>query len=369
MARPLPPLWLSAPSRVSGLPRRMAGWIAAALAALLLASLTPVFAPAPPHGETSRIGQVTDLQLYEGVIAGLRGGGDYYDLAADALRSGSYPLRPFVTMRLPTHSVVQAAIPPIAAVILLDLLAIAVAAAWWVRLRPALPRRPARTAAMLLLAAGLVAFVQPGLVGFHEIWAAQLVALSLALRTPERWAAPAALALLAMLVRETAALYMLVMLGMALLEGRRREALGWGAALLGFAVALGAHAYGVAQVTGPLDPASPGWSGLLGFGFFAQSVAAATALQVLPLLLAGPLVALALFGWACWRDPLALRALATFSGYALAIAVFARADTFYWALMVAPLFLAGLAFAPDGLRDLGHSLLDRRRVRVQRSSQ
>lgn len=365
MSRAATPLWLATPSRFAGLPRATAWWVAAALALLVVASLTALLGPAPDASPDAG-GRITDLILYESIIDGVRAGGNYYQVTADALRAGSYPLRPFLTFRLPTHSIVQAALPLAASLALLWLLGIGVALAWWARLRTALTRPAALVTAAILFAGGMVAFVQVELIAFHEIWAALLVALALALRTRERWLAPVAIALVAMLVRETAALFVIVMGVLALLEGRRREASGWLGALLVFAVALGAHAYGVAQVTGPLDPASPGWTGLLGFGFFARSVAAATALAALPIALAAPLVALTLFGWACWRDPLGLRAATVFAGYALALALFARPDTFYWGLMVAPVFLIGLVFVPDGLRDLALSLRRRSRVRVRR---
>lgn len=366
MPRPSPPFWLAVPSRFAALPKSRAVLVATLLAALILVAFAALATPGP--AEPTRPADVTDLALYEGVIAGLRAGGDYYTVTADALRAGSYPLRPFVTMRLPTHAVVQAALPPILVPLLLYALALAVAAAWWTRLKPALARPPAWLSAMILLAGGLVAFVQADLVAFHEIWAALLVALALALRRPGRWIESAAIGLVAMLVRETAALLPLVMALAAWRDGERREAAGWGLALAAFALALVAHAWGVAGVVRPLDPVSPGWNGLLGPGFFVRALAESTALQALPLLLAAPLAALALFGWSAWRDPLAERTLALLAGYALAIALFARADTFYWALMPAPVFLVGLAFAPDGLRDIVTALLDRRRVRVQRIS-
>jgi hypothetical protein len=358
------PLWLSAPSRYAGLTRPFARWAAVLLALLLLASLGVV--GRPPEPAPSSPAEVTDLGVYESIIAGLRAGGDYYPLAADTLRAGGYPLRPFVTMRLPTHSVVQAALPERLVPLLLYLLAAGVAAAWWTRLSPALPRAPARFVAIVLLAGGMVAFVQSGLAAFHEIWAGLLVALALAVRRPGRWVESAAIALVAMLVRETAALLPLVMAATAWVEGERREAAGWALALLAFALALAAHAWGVAHVVKPLDPASPGWSGLGGPGFFVEALRRSTALVILPMLVAAPLVALALFGWTAWRDPLATRTALLLAGYATAIALFARADTFYWALMPAPLFLVGLVFAPDGLRDLAAALIDRRRVRVQR---
>lgn len=363
-----PPLWLAQPTRFAALPRAAARLVVAALAVLLVACLTALVAPAPSDGGEGA-SQASDLMLCEGVIAGMRAGGSYYELLADALHAGDYPLRPFLTFRPPLHAVVQAALPEEVTVALLYLLAAGVVAAWWHHIRLVVVRPATRAIALFLLAGGMLAFVQPGLVAFHEIWAAQLIALALALRTPERWVVPAALALVAMLVRETAALLAVVMAFAAWQEGARREAVGWGVTLLIFALALSAHAWGVAQVVSPLDPASPGWSGLLGLGFFVRALAAATALQLLPLALAAVLVALALFGWSAWASPTGKRSVLTLGGYALAIALFARADTFYWGLMAAPVFLLGLLFVPDGVRDLADTLLARRRVRVRRITQ
>ncbi|MBN2970973.1 hypothetical protein JW805_02930 [Roseomonas aeriglobus] len=369
MPRPRAPLWLTAPTRYAGLPRSRARWVLAALALLIALALTALAVPDPTDPTPGQTATASDLGMYETVIAGLRGGGDYYTLTADALRAGGYPLKPFITFRLPVHAVVQAALPPVVPRILLGLLVVAVAVAWWRRVIPALSRPSARVSLTVLLAAGLMAFVQADLAAFHEVWAALFVALALALRTPERWVPSVALGLIAMLVRETAALLPLVMAAYAWREGARREAAGWGLSLLALLAALVAHAWAVTQVVGPLDPASPGWSGLLGPGFFVRAVASSTALDALPLTIAAPIVALALFGWTAWRNPLANRAAALFAGYAAAIAIFARADTFYWALMPAPVLLVGLVFATDAVRDLAATLLDRRRIRVQRVSQ
>lgn len=367
MPRPLTPFWLTTPSRVAALSPLRAACAAGIVALLLL--LVLLLPASPPASGGASPGDLTDLSLYDSIIDGLGAGGSYYQLTADTLRAGSYPLRPFVTFRLPTHSVVQAILPPALVIASLWLLAIGVAATWWGRLSPAMRRAPPRLAAMILLAGGLLVFVQPDLVGFHEIWAGLLVALSLGLRRPGHWVEAVSVALIAMLVRETAALYVLVMAALALLEGERREAMAWGGALAVFAVVIGFHAHAVAGVTGPLDAHSAGWSGLLGPGFALRALASSTALSLLPTALAVLLAGLALAGWAAWRDPLGLRVFAMLAAYTLALALFARADTFYWMLMAAPLWLVGLAFVPDALRDVVHVAVDRRRVRVQRISQ
>ncbi|MFV0622710.1 hypothetical protein ACBY01_01690 [Sphingomonas sp. ac-8] len=363
MARPVHPLWLARPSRAAGLGATLAMLTALFTLLLVLASFTALVTPprpaAPPGGQT-------DLALYESVIAGIRGGKGYYDAAADALRADGYALKPFVTFRMPTLATIEAALPDGAPFAAAMLLALATGYAWMRRLGGAFARPAPRIVALILLLGGMLVFVQPGLQMLHDIWAGLLIALSLGLRRDDRWIEAVAVATMATLIRETAALYPLLMLLLAVAEGRRREALGWGAGLGVLAVAVLCHAYAVAQVVGPLDRASPGWLGMQGFGLFVRSVTSATALELFPLWLGAPLVALALIGWGLWDDPAGLRVAVTSFAYAALIGVFARPDTFYWVLLVCPLLLVGLVFLPDGLRDLTRALLDRRRVRVQR---
>jgi len=369
MRRPLAPLWLSTPSRWSALPQRQARGVLALVALLVLASWLALLSPGPPpvsHDPANRGDDQADVVLYEGIVEGVRHGGNYYRVAAEALRAGNYPLRPFVTFRLPTLAVVQAALPEWAVLVLLWLLAGAVFVAWYNRLAPAFVRWPPRIIALALLAGSMMAFVQPELASFHEIWAGLLVALSLAVRRPGRWVEAVALALAAVLIRETAALYVGVMAVIALAEDEHREALGWAAVAVVLAVAVACHANAVAQVVRPLDAASPGWSGMLGFGFFVRTISISTAIGLAPLWLAAPLVALAMAGWASWREPLGLRVFATLAAYALLLSVFGRTDTFYWGLLIAPMFLVGLAFALDGMRDLIVGALDARRITVTR---
>ena len=355
---------MNAPSRFAGLSR---GAARAALALLMLAMLVSLDAlrlgvagDAAPQGPG-------DLALYGGIAEAVRHGGDYYGAAADALRANGYPLKPFVAFRLPTLAVVVGALPAWAATALLYALAGAVFMAWWPRIAGAFAKPVARAAGGLLLATGMVAHLQPALAHFHEIWAGLFVALSLGLWSRGRWAEAAAFGLAACVVRETAALYVAVMLGFAILSGAKREAMGWAVVLAVLAGVVAVHAYAVAPLLRPLDPVSPGWLGLPGPGAWVRGVAASTALSPLPLWVAGPIVALAMFGWTAWRSPVAARVAATLGAYALLLSVAGRPDTFYWALLPAVPLLLGLAFAPAGLRDLLKAASARkRRITVTR---
>ncbi|MFS2109147.1 hypothetical protein ACCC88_05650 [Sphingomonas sp. Sphisp140] len=359
--------WLAEPTRFAALNRGRARIALALLGLFLLLSLTALVTAGPPpvSGDPAkRADDQSDVVLYESIVAGVAHGGNYYAVTADALRAGNYPLRPFVTFRLPGLATVEAHLPRLAILGLLYALVASVFAVWAMKLRKGMTRWPPMAIGLTLLAGGLMAFVQPDLWAFHEIWAGLLVALALGIRRPGRWIEAVGIALIAMLIRETAALFALVMLATAWFEGQRREAIGWAAALACLAVALGFHAHAVGQVTSAADPVSPGWAGLHGYGFFAKAMVLSSALQLFPMALAVLLFTLALFGWAGWRDQAAGRVFLTLAAYGVALGLFARPDTFYWALMVAPLSLIGLAFVPDALRDLFRQALDRRRITV-----
>lgn len=366
------PRWLAEPTRFAAFRRSRARLALGLVVFLLLACLTALGGAEPPPATQAyapaaqRTDDRADVLLYEEIVAGIRAGGQYYPIAADALRRGPYPLRPFYTFRLPTLAMVQAWLPDWASLALLFALALAALPAWWNALDGAFARPAGRGAAVVLVAAGMSAFVQRDLVAFHEVWAAVLIALSLAVRRPGNATAAIGLAAIAMLIRETSALYAGLMLLAAASERRWREAAGWALALALLAVVVGFHAQAVAQVVRPFDLASPGWAGMLGFGFAVRSLVVSTGLAQLPLWLAAPLVGVAALGWTGWRSPLAMRVLATLIGYALLLALFSRPDTYYWAWLAAPALLPGLAMAADALRDLWRAATDGRRITVTR---
>lgn len=349
--------WLATPTRYAALAPGQAR-VALVLLALLVAACVAatLAAPVPPRdtspAPTTRSEDRADVRLYETVITRVRAGEPYYPAAAASLRAGQYPLRPFVTFRLPTLAWLEARLPRAAAISTVYLLAAGTLVAWWVRLAPAFARSPPRVIAAALVLTAVTRFVQPDLIVFHEVWASLLVALSLALRRPGRWGASVALALAAVLVRETAALFVLVMATAALFEGERREAVAWGGVLGILSAALALHAHAVAGVVLPSDPSSQGWVGMHGPGLFVSSVVAATGLSLLPVAVAAGLVALAAFGWSGWRDGMVMRVLGTVAAYALLIGAAARPDTWYWAMFVAVPLLPGLAFVPDALGEL-----------------
>jgi hypothetical protein len=371
------PLWATGATRFAGMPSAQARIGLVLFVVFLIACLSAIASPGPRpsvDGEVASIsasadgpppGQ-TDLLLYETIVAGIRGGSPYYAVAAETQRMGHYPLKPFFAVRLPTLAVIQAALPAILVNLLLLALCIGTILAWVARLRPETTGIVPLGAAGLLVVAGLYVNLDQSFVVFHEVWAGPLIALSLALRRPGHWLPAVALGLSAMLIRETALLYVAIMAVFAWVEGERRETLGWLAAIGVFAVVLAAHAHAVSLISGPLDRVSQGWTGLEGFGFYVRLATISSGLDILPQWLASLVLGTALFGWLAWRDAVATRALVVFAAYAALISLFARSDNFYWALMTTPVLLVGLVFAVDGLRDMIAAARDTRRITVTR---
>jgi hypothetical protein len=327
--------------------------IAALLAMLALACWSPASAPAPKVRTSAA--QHSDLQLYRDIIAGVQSGGGYYEVAAEELRTGNYPLKPFFTFRLPTHAIAYAALGERAMIVIVWLLCGGLIVAWWNRLKACLPL-PLLAAAMVLIAGGLGGMLQPMTGLFHESWAALLLALMIGIYRPERWWPAVIAGAAALMIRELALPMILAMGGMALIEKRWREAAAWTAVVAIFAVYMIFHAQWVSEVVRPGDPASPGWSRMLGLQFALKSIAKVTFGIRLPEALAAGLLVLSLFGWISIRSGWALRAAMLLAGYGTMVALFARSDTFYWALLAAPLSFAGLAFLPKTFSDLAKAV-------------
>src|SRR3546814_161898 len=108
----------------------------------------------------------------------------------------------------------------------------AVIMAWTVRLAPALRTPEICSYASLFIMMNSLTCFSPALIVFHEGWAALLIALSLALYRKDRWWPSVVLALLALMIRELALPFVLLMGGLALLSLNWREFFAWSAVTL-----------------------------------------------------------------------------------------------------------------------------------------
>lgn len=345
--------WGALPTRFEGWSRGPALAIVAVLIAVVAYSTwTPETAPSPRFRAAT---QPSDLQLYRDIIAGVQAGGDYYQVAAEAHRKSYYPLQPFYTVRLPTQAVAYAMFGERVMTVAVWLLCAGLMVAWWMKLKSDLPT-PLLGAVVILIAGGIGGILQPQTAVIHESWAGLLLALMVAIRRPENPWPAIFVGGLALMIRELALPMILAMGGLALIEKRWREAAGWALAVTLFGIYMTLHAQWVSEVVRPGDPVSPGWSQMLGPLFALKCIGKVTAgIKMTDAISAGLLI-LSLFGWASVKSGWALRATLLLAGYGAMLALFARADTFYWALIAAPLSFVGLAFLPNALSDLAKAV-------------
>lgn len=347
-------------NRFAGISRPVAAAVLALLALLMTWGVTgdvgaghiTVAKPTSMHFE----GLSGDHALYARIARRVAAGEPYYAAAAAEHRSGHYPLRPFVTVRLPTLAHIVAALGEQKTMLLLLLIGGAAILAWYRRLRSdaALPRYAA--VAALFVAANLTQLAARQWLFIHEVAAGVLVALALALYRPSRpWFAMVLIAV-ALAIRETV-LPVAMLLGLfALIDRDWRAVAGWLAIGLCFGAGIAAHIAALAAVTTPADAASQGWNGYGGWTAYLSFIQATSLLRFFEGWVGALLVPLALLGWAAWQSRLGLAGLLIQIGYAALLMTFARPANFYWAMLVTPTLFVGLALAPAALVALTRSL-------------
>jgi len=290
-----------------------------------------------------------DTALYQAIQGRVARGQSYHAAAAVEHRRRGYPLRPFVAVRPPALALFVTAVGG------------AGAALWWLRglslltvvataaalRRDGLPRA-SRLVAVGPLALSLLAFAQPALLWWHELWAGLLAWLALVSRRPGRWGVSVGAGLAAVMVREFALLLPVVMAGWALVERQRREALAWLLVLLAGGMALAAHAMALFAVLRPGDARSPGWVAVGGWRFVLGAARSGTLLILLPPWLPALIVPVSLAGLASWRGPTGRRVVSVLLGWMAAFTVLGRADNGYWGLMFGPALTVGSGLALVG---------------------
>ena len=293
--------------------------------------------------------KMSDLKLYQTISQRVAAGEDYYTAAATLQREQGYPLKPFVTMRLPTLATIIATLGMTGAKILLWVIMGLTLFVWWRRFEGCFADPGRRLSAILLLTSGLTIIGLPNLVVLHDAWAGLLVTLALGLHGNRRiWLSLVAVAA-AILIRETILPIAGLFLFMALLDKQWKSAGCWGALILAALGVLMLHAQAVAAVTLPNDLASQGWLRAGGWGFALQALGETTALRAMPEWAGAILVPLSLAGWFSWADKTGRAVSLAFLGYTALFMAAGRLENFYWGLWVSPLLLAGLAFVPQAV--------------------
>jgi len=312
----------------------------------------------PPPIKTAKKGGYTDVRLYHDIAKEVSAGKPYHLAAAELHRAHHYPLKPFVTMRPPTLVWLAAKIGW-AGLQMIAFGLVLIAVFCWVIALAGQVHWIERVLVGVAVATGSGVVADQGLMALHEYWAGWFTAIALAgvFGWSRKWfwiLLPAALGLA---IRELELPFVLLSLAFALFERRGREAAGWVALLLAFAVGLAMHAHEIALLLQPGDLTSPGWHAGQGFSAFLKAVIYTSVLQTLPLPLALLLAMLPLVGWLALPSRAGVFAALFIFGDVVMISAFSRADTFYWGAIMLPHYFVGFALLPRALWQLWQACL------------
>lgn len=299
-----------------------------------------------------------DFDLYETIAGRVAAGESYYAAALDEQRASHFPTKPFVTVRLPTLAWSSLVLGLEGWRFVALGLWLSAGLGVYVSLDGKAAKVERIGAALGVAAAGAAAGIEQ--VGLsHDIVAGLFVSVALLLYRRERWWPSLVLGALALSVREMALPFLLLWAVFAAAERRWREFAAVIGVLVLFAAGMLLHAQEVISHQRPGDMVSPGWTDFQGLVLPLFGIVTVTLLQTLPAWLAGPLAVLPLLGWLGLGGRLGLFATLWFAGFALAVALFARQENFYWMALLIPAYGGGLALVPRALADLISALRGR----------
>ena len=311
----------------------------------------------PPPIKIAKKGGYTDVHLYHDIAAATAKGKPYHQAAAEAQRAHHYPLKPFLTMRLPTLNwlAVQFGWRGVQKIAFCALFAAIFA--WVIALEGTLHGLE-RIGIAIALAAGGGSIADPAILALHEYLAGIFLALALAgvFGWPRRWWLILLPAAAALAIRELALPFVLLATCFAVYDRRWREVAGWAALVVAFIAAMVLHAHAVAPQVRTGDIVSQGWNAAQGFSAFLKAVIFTSVLQSLPLGLALLAAMLPMVGWLALPGRSGAFAVLLFAGYAAMIAMFSRPDTFYWGAIVMPAYFIGFALLPRAFWQLSEAV-------------
>ncbi len=307
-----------------------------------------------------------DLALYDTVIERIGKGENYYTVVAEEHRRSDYPVTPGWAVRLPTLAYLAMWLGPVGQMVAAIVLMLAVLKAWWDRLAEEAGDPRTRRIGLALVFFGASLGLNRYYFVLHELWAGMLIALAFGLHRPGRkWGTALAVTALALAIREHVFPFVLLLGAMAVWRRNWKEAAAWSVLAVAFVGLLMAHHHYTALQVLPTDRPSPAWLEIRGLSGWLSNVALSSNLRFFPHWIAGPLIVLALLGWAGWRTAAGVFGTLLYLGYGLAFMLAGRPDNFYWGAVVAPVMFLGLAFAPRALQSLWRGGAGRCRCHVR----
>ncbi|RVU06343.1 hypothetical protein EOE18_05835 [Novosphingobium umbonatum] len=331
------------------LPRPLAMLFALLLVALSAWCLTAT----PPPIKTAKKGGYTDGRLYHDISSEVAKGRPYHLAAAELHRAHHYPLKPFITMRPPTEMVITAHIGWKGFQKICIVLLVASIFTWAIAYENRLNWLE-RIAMGAGVAAAGSSVSSDWLMALQEYPAGLCITVAMAgvIAWPRQWWYTVPVLGFGLFIRELALPMVLLCTTYAIWNKRWAESAAWGVLLAAWVGFMAWHASEVTAVVRPDDLVSVGWKAMQGFSGFLKAIIFTSPLQRLPLGWALLGAMLPMVGWLALSGRDGLFAITAVGGYALMIALFSRADTFYWGAIMLPWYFAGYALIPRALTQL-----------------
>ena len=314
--------------------------------AVTLSPLRSGFADGPDRGPG-------DVGLYRAEVERMHDGYHYYDAVDVELRSRGYPTRSVFNWRTPLPVWLIAALPEvIVAKAILGLLCVLLV---WLAFHLLVEEENLAQGLLgvTFLSGALLPCVLGDLLVMPELWSGVLVAMSAVCFGLRRRSAGIVAGIAALFFRELAAPYVLVCLGLALYERRRRELACWAAGLAAYAVFFAMHVSHVLPRIAANDTAhAASWIQFGGAGFLISTVQMNAYLLLLPQWVTAVYLCCTLLGCSAWHSPAGTRIGLTISLYAIAFSVAGHDFNQYWGSMIAPIMCLGASRFPQALASL-----------------
>jgi hypothetical protein len=295
-----------------------------------------------------------DLKCYQAIAARVHAGESYYSAAGYELRQRGYATSSVFNWRLPLLAWFLGNLPSPKAGQMIAILLTAATLFLWLKVFQYNKYTSGQIAfGGLFLSGPLIYSVIPGPFLMHEFWAGTLIILSLAIYAHGWGYVSALVGLAALFLRELALPFAFVMLILAFIEGKRREALLWLVGIIVFSVEFFIHWSVVSSlITENEKVLKGGWVALGGWPFVLNTAQMHPFLVLAPAWVAAVVVPLALLGLIGQKNPWGIRVACTVGVYMLVFGIVGRSFNTYWGLMYAFLMPLGLLHAPSELKEL-----------------
>lgn len=276
--------------------------------------------------------------MFRAVVARVQHGESYYPAMNAELRGRGFPTASVFNWRPPFLFLPVAAFPR--AMVVLQILLMGAVLIGTLRLFDKAPAIVLPLAGAIQVGAVHLA-LKPDGVYKPELWAGGLMALSVLAYLSRRTALAVACGVLAVMAREIALPYALVCLGLALYDGRRKEAGAWIVGLAVWAALYGWHVAHVLPFIQPGDYAHPSWLAFGGWTFVVSTVGWSGVYHLLPRWVSalGAVAALS-----CLWAPVDRHLKAVVLVYVAVFCVVGLPLNGYWGIMTGPSWVIATAY-------------------------